>query len=183
MSSQGLCLTHIVFSRILYKFPSKARVLFPFQVSFENLESGTIRVDPYCRFRKNRSTFIKNTYGLLLNFFNNSRKLWPRGNTVWLLLPFQGSHILSFPGSNKNFNLKLIYFLVFKSFLKKIVSRTIRFDSYCPFKDLTKISTLAPIFFRVQTFIKKSASGILRFDPYYPSQDLIKISTKNSYCF
>ena len=47
----------------------KARVLFPFQASFEKLESGTIWVDPYYRFRKNRLTFIKNTYGSLFNFF------------------------------------------------------------------------------------------------------------------
>ena len=52
------------------------------------------------------------------NFFNISRKFWPRGNTVSPLLSFQGFHILSFPGSNRNFNLKLIYLLVFKSFLK-----------------------------------------------------------------
>ena len=70
LPSQGFCLTHIVFSRILYKFPSKVRVLFPFQASFEKLESRRIRVDPYCFNRKNRSTFIKNTHGSLLIFFS-----------------------------------------------------------------------------------------------------------------
>ena len=87
-------------------------------------------------------------------FFDISSKFWPRGNTVWPLLSFQGSHILPFQGSNKNFNLKLIYFLVFKSFFKK--------------KSITD-NAVGP--------------GALRFDPYSPSQDLIKISTKNSYSF
>ena len=69
LSSQGYYLTHIVLSKILYKFPSKARVLFLFQTSFEKLESGTTQVDTFCRFRKIRSTFVKNTCGSLLNFF------------------------------------------------------------------------------------------------------------------
>ena len=46
-SKDKYSLTHIVLSSILYKFPSKARVLFLFQASFEKLESGTIRVDPH----------------------------------------------------------------------------------------------------------------------------------------
>ena len=58
------------------------------------------------------------TYGLLLYFFNISNKFWPRGNTVWRILPFHRSYIFSFQGSNTNFHLKLIYFLVFKSLLK-----------------------------------------------------------------
>ena len=62
-------LTHIVFSIILYKFSSKVRVLFLFQASFKKFKSETIWVDSYCRYRKIRSTFIKNTYGSLLNFF------------------------------------------------------------------------------------------------------------------
>ena len=51
LSSQGFCFTHIVFSRIFYKFPSKACMLFLFQASFEKFESGTIRFDPYCPFQ------------------------------------------------------------------------------------------------------------------------------------
>ena len=71
-------------------------------------------------------------------FFNISSIFWPGGNTVWPLLFFQESHILSFQGSNKNFNLKLVSFLVFKSFFKTIVSQTIQFHPYCPFEDLKK---------------------------------------------
>ena len=40
-----------------------------FAESFEKLESGLVRVNPYCRFRKNRSTFIKNTC-LVAEFFS-----------------------------------------------------------------------------------------------------------------
>ena len=63
---------------------------FEFQASFEKFESGTIRVDTYCPFRKILSTFIKNTYGLLLYFSIISSKFWPRTNTVW---PISLTHI------------------------------------------------------------------------------------------
>ena len=103
LPTQGFCLTHIVFSRIFYKYPWRACILFLFQASFEKLESGT--VDPYCCFRKIRSIFLKNTYGSLLNFFSiflaNSDQ---ETGTVWPLLPFW------------NFNLKLIFFGVWKFF-------------------------------------------------------------------
>ena len=90
-------MTHIILSRILSRFfPSKAFVLFLFQSFFEKFESGTLRIDPYCPFRKIWSTFIKTTYGLLLYFSNFFSKSWQRGNTVWPILPFQGSYIRLF---------------------------------------------------------------------------------------
>ena len=146
--------THIVLSRILYKFPSKARVSFLFQASFEKLESETIQVDAYCPFRKIWLTFIKNTYGAFVYFSNISSTFWLRDNRVWSILSFPGSYILSFHGSKTNFYLKLKYFLVFKSSLKTL-SGTIGFDPYCPFKDLIEISIKARILFVIQTFIKK----------------------------
>ena len=119
LSSQGYYLTHIVLSKILYKFPSKARVLFLFQASFEKLESGTIQVDPFCRFRKIRSTFVQ-LMVLCWIFFIISSGFWQGGNTVWPLLSFQKSHILPFQGSNESFKLELKYVLVSKVFLKKL---------------------------------------------------------------
>ena len=113
--------THIVLSRILYKFPSKDRVSFLFQGSFERLESETIQVDAYCPFRKIWLTFIKNTYGAVLHFSNISSTFWLRDNRVWSILSFPGSDILSFHESKTNFYLKLKYFMVFKSSLETFI--------------------------------------------------------------
>ena len=53
-------------------------------------------------------------------FSNISSKLLLSGNTVWSILSFQGFYILFFQGSNTSFHLKLKYFLVSKSLLKKL---------------------------------------------------------------
>ena len=63
---------------------------------FWKFESGIIRVDPYCPFRKIWPTFIKNTFGSLLYFFDISSKFWPRSDTVWPILAFQGYYICYF---------------------------------------------------------------------------------------
>ena len=89
-------------------FHQKLVFYFCFKHLLKNL-NWVIWVDPYCRFRKIRSTFIKNIVQCWI-FFNISNNIWLRDNTVWHLLSFQGSHILSFQGSNKSCNLKPIYF-------------------------------------------------------------------------
>ena len=44
--------------QVFYQFPSKARILYLFQASFEKFESGIIRVDPYCPFIRIWPTFV-----------------------------------------------------------------------------------------------------------------------------
>ena len=44
--------------QVFYQFPSKARILYLFQASFEKFDSGIIRVDPYCPFIRIWPTFV-----------------------------------------------------------------------------------------------------------------------------
>ena len=90
------------------KFHQKL-VLFLFQASFEKYESGTIRIDPYCPFRKIWSAIIKDTYDSLLCFFC---KFWPRGNAVW--------HICLFQGSNTNSQITSYISSCSQTFIKKL---------------------------------------------------------------
>ena len=106
------------------------------------------------------------------NFFNIFSKFWPRGNTVWPLLSFQEFEILSFQGSNKNFNLKLIYILVFKSFLNFlkncITDNTVW--PILPFQGSYINVHLTVIYFLVLKTYWKIVSGTRRFDRYSPFQ-------------
>ena len=63
--------------------------------------------------------------------------------------------MLSFQGSKTNFYLKAHLLFRVQKFIKKIVSETIQFHPYCPFKELIETSTVAHIFYGVQTVIKK----------------------------
>ena len=89
--------------------------------------------------------------------------------------------VLSFQGSKKSLNLasqvKLIYYLLFKSFFKKIVSRTIQFDPYCPFPP-----QLLLYFFVFKHLLKICIWEITNaLTQIVLPRILTKISTKNSY--
>ena len=121
---------------------------------------------------------MKNTYGSLLCFFNISSKFWPRGNTVWPIMSFQGSYISLFQGSNTNFHEASYISWCSQRFIKKL------FVGQC---GLTHI-VLSRILYKFppKTALKywlKNCIWDIQFDPFCPSKGLmvIQISTKSSF--
>ena len=58
-------------------------------------------------------------------------------------------------------------------FIKKTASGTLRFDPYCPSKDLKVIQiSIKSFFFDTQKRIQKNVSGTICFDPYHLFKDI-----------
>ena len=122
----GQCgLSHIVLSRILYKFSPNLVLKYLLKNCIWD-----ITVWPILYFQ---GSYCYTNFHLKLFFFLMFKILFKnfiRENMVWPILSFQGSYI--------NVHLTLVYFLVLKIHWK-IVSGTARFDRYFPFQGFYQV--------------------------------------------
>ena len=99
-------------------------------------------------------------------------------------LSFQGSYIVSFQGSKTNLYLKAHLFFSVQKFIKKMYQGQLRFDPYCPFKELMGTSTEAHILLVFKHLLKNWIYDITIWLIFYcPSKDLITNFHQKLICF
>ena len=136
-------LTHIVFLRFLKKFPPR---LLYFLV-FKRLLKICIWDIMLCPILPFTQDFIKistkNSYSFWCSKIYS--KNYIRDNMVWPILPFQGSYV--------NVHLMLINILILKRYWK-IVSGTLRFHCYFPFRGFYQVFIKDSCFFLFQKSLR-----------------------------
>ena len=129
-----------------------------FSVFLANSYQEVIQFDTYCPFKDLIYCLFQGSntnFHLKLILFGAQKFIkivynWE--NTVWPILSFQGSY--------RNFHWSSCI-ICCSNICQKTASGTLRFDPYCPFKDLIQISIKSSFFFGVQKFIQKIVSGTI----------------------